>query len=182
VENPAAPSSYNPGPSSVNPAYILSTPSTAPLATPLASQQQFDWLKDGNSEPFAFLNANFDGSLNVDSVPQQWNQSSFWDDFGSFLVPQSNMSPFDASSAVPLESRLLFVPGAADNPMRRGVSLAEICTSAQLHLPSTAILISIDARVVESWLVGLPSTARDYARARIMALNDTNSMHHLRRR
>jgi hypothetical protein len=33
--------------------------------------------------------------------------------------------------------------------------------------------------VVESWLVGLPSTARDYARARIMALNDTNSTSHL---
>ena len=39
--------------------------------------------------------------------------------------------------------------------------------------------LTIDARVVESWLVGLPSTARDYARARIMALNDTNSMFRL---
>ena len=29
-----------------------------------------------------------------------------------------------------------------------------------------------DARVVESWLVGLPPRVRDFARARIMALND----------
>jgi hypothetical protein len=43
-------------------------------------------------------------------------------------------------------------------PMRQGVSLAEIY-----------------ARVVESWLVGLPGPTRDYARARILALHDSNS-------
>jgi hypothetical protein len=54
--------------------------------------------------------------------------------------------------------------------MRRGVSLAEICK----HFVEIAI-DNADARVVESWLVGLPSVTRDYARARILALNDSNS-------
>ncbi|MDA4809421.1 hypothetical protein NY486_26605, partial [Enterobacter hormaechei] len=47
---------------------------------------------------------------------------------------------------------------SSDRPMRQGVSLAEIY-----------------ARVVDSWLVGLTEHKRDYARARILALNDTNS-------
>ncbi|BEI84923.1 hypothetical protein CcaverHIS002_0503240 [Cutaneotrichosporon cavernicola] len=46
----------------------------------------------------------------------------------------------------------------SDKPMRWGVSLAEIY-----------------ARVVESWLVGLPGPTRDYARTRILALHDSNS-------
>jgi hypothetical protein len=120
----AGPSNYF-TPSSFAPAYTI--PTSTPLIDPIPDPSPFDWLKDGHSEPFAFLNTNFDVSSQVTSVPQQWNQSSFWDDFGSFLVPQSNMSPFDTTSTVPLESRLLFVPGATDNPMRRGVSLAEIC-------------------------------------------------------
>ena len=125
---PTGASDYGTTPTSLNPAFILPTANPVPL-TPLdTSDHQFDWLKDGHSEPFAFLNTSFDGSLNVDSVPQ-WNQNSFWDDFGSFLVPQTNMSPFDPTTSGPLESRLLYVTGTTDNPMRRGVSLAEICTS-----------------------------------------------------
>lgn len=129
-QTPAAgPSSYFNPSSSFTPAYALPTSASIPLTDPIPDVSTFDWLKDGHSEPFAFLNTNFDTSSNVASVPQQWNQSSFWDDFGSFLVPQSNMSPFDPATTVPLESRLLFVPGTSDNPMRRGVSLAEICMS-----------------------------------------------------
>lgn len=143
-----------------------------PIETPANGTGQFDWLKDGHSEPFAFLNTNFDSSQVVDSFPSQWTSTSFWDDFQSFLVPQINTSPFNPATATGLESRLMYVPGTTDNPMRRGVSLAEICESARR---SRGIADIADARVVESWLVGLPSTARDYARARIMALNDNNS-------
>lgn len=120
--------SYDPH-TSLNPAYLLPTPSTGNHPTPLPQQSQFDWVKDSNNEPFAFLNMSFDGSFPMDSTPAGWNANSFWDDFGSFLVPQSNTSPFDPSTTAGLESRLLYVPGASNNPMRRGVSLAEICES-----------------------------------------------------
>jgi hypothetical protein len=134
----AGPSTYDPGPSSVDPAFLMhSAPvypdntTPIPIGTPGAGNQ-FNWLKDGHSEPFAFLNTNFDSSqvVDVDSVPPQWTSNSFWDDFGSFLVPQMNMSPFNPGTTTGLESRLMYVPGTTDNPMRRGVSLAEICKSA----------------------------------------------------
>jgi len=132
----AGPSNYFTPPTSINPNYILPTANSIPIADPIPAVSPFDWLKYGNSEPFAFLNTNFDASTQVDAVPQTWNQSSFWDDFGSFLVPQSNMSPFDPTSTVPLDQRLLCLPGTTDNPMRRGVSLAEICMSWSLRTTS----------------------------------------------
>jgi hypothetical protein len=123
----AGPSNYSGTQPSVDPAYLLQPANPVIDPIPLETSTQYNWLKDGHSEPFAFLNTNFDSSLHVDAVPQQWNQTSFWDDFGSFLVPQMNTSPFDPTTAAGLESRLLYVPGATNNPMRRGVSLAEIC-------------------------------------------------------
>lgn len=111
----------------MNPAYLLRTSTSTSHSLQHGQQTQFDWLKDSNNEPFAFLNTNFDGSYPVDSTSTAWNPTSFWDDFGQFLVPQSNTSPFNPSVTAGLESRLLFVPGASNNPMRRGVSLAEIC-------------------------------------------------------
>lgn len=120
----------------VNPAYLMPTPSSGTHSTPHQQQSQFDWLKDGNNEPFAFLNTSFDGSYPVDPTQQAagWNSNSFWDDFGSFLIPQTNTSPFNPTPNAGLESRLLFVPGGSSNPMRRGVSLAEIC---ECHLLSS---------------------------------------------
>jgi hypothetical protein len=134
----AGPSTYDPGPPAVDPAYLMHhTPMFTdnampiPVDTPGIGTGQYDWLKDGHSEPFAFLNTNFDSSQVVDSVPTQWTSTSFWDDFQSFLVPQMNMSPFSPATATGLESRLMYVPGTTDNPMRRGVSLAEICESVR---------------------------------------------------
>jgi hypothetical protein len=148
----AGPSNYYAQPS-FTPAYTLPTTNSMPASDPIPTPSPFDWLKDGHSEPFAFLNTNFDLSSNVASVPQQWNQSSFWDDFGSFLVPQSNMSPFDPATTVPLESRLLFVPGTTSNPMRRGVSLAEICTSwGRAQAAETDVNRCESSRILARWI------------------------------
>lgn len=120
-------------------------PQVASMPQPL-----FDWPSAGGSGmPSAVLTTTADGSLAIDA-PQAPNAlaDDFWNDLSaSFSAGNLCFNP---------ASRVLFLN--SDTPMRQGVSLAEIY-----------------ARVVESWLVGLPGPTRDYARARILALHDSNS-------
>jgi hypothetical protein len=110
------------------------------------AQPLFDWPPAAGGMPSAVLTTTADGSLAIDTPQTQLgDMQDFWDDISASW-----------SGALNPASRVLFLN--SDKPMRQGVSLAEIY-----------------ARVVESWLVGLPGPTRDYARARILALHDSNS-------
>lgn len=106
--------------------------------------------------------------------------TDLWDDFdqifdirtptmsqGTGTTPAVGLGAAAAGASGVVQGRPLFY---GERPMRQGVSLAEICASTTAQ--SVQVELMPDARVVESWLVGLPSTSREYARARIMALND----------
>ncbi|WVR04527.1 hypothetical protein IAU60_001531 [Kwoniella sp. DSM 27419] len=125
------------------------------------SQPLYDWPGQfaTASHPSAFLNAGVDGSLAIDSSPHAWNNQSAHNIWNDLLQSLATGDQEDTSNLHHLNgnSRVLFIN--SDKPTRQGVSLAEIY-----------------ARVVESWLVGIPSTTRDHARARILALNDNNSV------
>lgn len=110
----------------------------------------FDWPSQIGT-PSAVLTHNSDGTLAIEEASQAVDTSlaDFWNDLSATFSTGENAA-FNPSS------RVIFLN--SDKPMRQGVSLAEIY-----------------ARVVESWLVGLPGPTRDYARARILALNDSNS-------
>lgn len=123
-------------------------------------QPLFDWPAGSqNGMPSAVLTTCADGSLTIEAPPpmQPVNMDSgstqFWNDLGDDFPSTSGQPLPPAFNAA---SRVLFLN--RDRPMRQGVSLAEIY-----------------ARVVESWFVGLPAHTREYARARILALNDSNS-------
>ncbi|OCF42363.1 hypothetical protein I317_03869 [Kwoniella heveanensis CBS 569] len=131
------------------------------LSTFAAPQPLYDWPGSFATHPSAFLTTGTDGTLAIDSFT--WNTGSannMWNDFAKSFgaMDQSEANDGSASShQLNSNSRVLFLN--SEKPMRQGVSLAEIY-----------------ARVVESWLVGIPSTTRDWARARILALNDNNSV------
>ncbi|WVF69879.1 hypothetical protein IAT40_004662 [Kwoniella sp. CBS 6097] len=133
------------------------------LSSFAAPQPLYDWPGSFATHPSAFLTTGTDGTLAIDSASFPWNTGStnnMWNDlaktFGTVDQDQSNDGPA-SSHQLNSNSRVLFLN--SEKPMRQGVSLAEIY-----------------ARVVESWLVGIPSTTRDWARARILALNDNNSV------
>lgn len=132
-----------------------STLFSSPFAQPL-----FDWPGAGSGMPSAVLTTTADGCLAIDA-PQASNPlvdgglQDFWNDLSASFSGNANGASGGQFSFNPA-SRVLFLN--SDKPMRQGVSLAEIY-----------------ARVVESWLVGLPGPTRDYARARILALHDSNS-------
>lgn len=119
------------------------------------TQPLFDWPASSQTAPSALLTANPDGSIAIDPASQPLNTdhtvSELWTDLSASFTPNSSSQP-----PIHPSSRVLILN--SDRPMRQGVSLAEIY-----------------ARVVESWLVGLPRPTRDYARARILAVNDSNS-------
>ncbi|WOO78412.1 uncharacterized protein LOC62_02G001959 [Vanrija pseudolonga] len=130
---------------------------TRPLFTTPFSQPLFDW-PDGNG-PTAVLTTTADGTLAIDASTEPLGGVSsaveeFWNSLSASFNPQAGSS---GAGSFNTGSRVLFL--SSDRPMRQGVSLAEIY-----------------ARVVDSWLVGLTEHKRDYARARILALNDTNSV------
>ncbi|WWC67807.1 uncharacterized protein I206_101721 [Kwoniella pini CBS 10737] len=124
-------------------------------------QPLYNWPGQFATQPSAFLTTNNDGSLAIDSQPFIWDDhstSDIWNDFAASFTNIDNSSVKENHNhQLNANSRVLFLN--TDKPTRQGVSLAEIY-----------------ARVVESWLVGIPSTTRDYARARILALNDNNSV------
>ncbi|WVQ97929.1 hypothetical protein IAU59_005048 [Kwoniella sp. CBS 9459] len=128
-----------------------------------APQPLYDWPGSFATHPSAFLTTGTDGTLAIDSAPFAWNTGSannMWNELAkTFAVADDNQLNDGAANSHQLNSnsRVLFLN--SEKPMRQGVSLAEIY-----------------ARVVESWLVGIPSTTRDWARARILALNDNNSV------
>jgi len=140
--------------------------SPADNARQLHSYQQqqplFEWPPpEGQSGMQAgVLTTCTNGNLTIDTPLQQVAVESgvaapFWSDPSqTFTSPTSGQT--GPSSAFNAGNRLLVLN--SDRPMRQGVSLSEIY-----------------ARVIESWLVGLPAQAREYARSRILALNDTNS-------
>jgi hypothetical protein len=123
-------------------------------------QPLFDWPagNQGNGMPSAVLTTCPDGSLAIDAPapPQQLSMDPSVAEFWNDLSANFNPSPTGQQPVFNPGSRVLFLN--SDRPMRQGVSLAEIY-----------------ARVVESWLVGLPGQTREYARARILALHDKNS-------
>ena len=126
--------------------------------------------------PSAHLTTFSDGSIAIDSTPFNWNgtlegeTTNIFDDFDHlFEPPPQAQTPHPPGNQLNGQSRVLFLNGK--QPIRHGVSLAEIC-ERRAHKTLVARTNLTDARVVESWLVGLPSAARDYARARIMALNN----------
>ncbi|WWD00421.1 hypothetical protein V866_007334 [Kwoniella sp. B9012] len=127
-------------------------------------QPLYNWPGQFATQPSAFLTTNIDGSLAIDSQPFLWNNQTTNDFLNDFTAPFTTSVNNDSSKQtvnhhhqLNANSRVLFLN--TEKPTRQGVSLAEIY-----------------ARVVESWLVGIPSTTRDYARARILALNDNNSV------
>ncbi|WVW78606.1 hypothetical protein I302_100565 [Kwoniella bestiolae CBS 10118] len=131
------------------------------LATP---QPLYNWPGSFATQPSAYLTTNIDGSLAIDSQPFLWNNQTTNDFLNEFTTPftdpitnDTSKQPQNHPHQLNANSRVLFLN--PEKPTRQGVSLAEIY-----------------ARVVESWLVGIPSTTRDYARARILALNDNNSV------
>ncbi|KAK8846865.1 hypothetical protein IAR55_005955 [Kwoniella newhampshirensis] len=163
---------------------IVNHPTPDPITTSIFSalpfaQPSYDWTSSLTQSSVsatttaaqlsAHLTTNTDGSLAIDSATLTWNTTDdMWSDLGLSFVQsphQTNGNAHHSSSAAAGcggggtggNSRLVFIN--SKEPMRQGVSLAEIY-----------------ARVVESWLVGIPSTTRDYARARILALNDNNSV------
>ncbi|WRT64917.1 uncharacterized protein IL334_001856 [Kwoniella shivajii] len=137
-------------------AFFPSLPNPQPL---------YNWPGQFSTQPSAFLTTNNDGTLAIDSTPFNWNDQStndMWNELAaSFAAASSEGTNKTNSHPLPPQlnanSRVLFLN--SERPTRQGVSLAEIY-----------------ARVVESWLVGIPSTTRDYARARILAQNDNNSV------
>ncbi|OCF58969.1 hypothetical protein L486_03466 [Kwoniella mangroviensis CBS 10435] len=135
--------------------FFLSSSNTQPL---------YNWPGQFATQPSAFLTTNIDGSLAIDSQPFLWNNQTTNDFLNDFTAPFTTSVNNDSCKQavnhhyqLNANSRVLFLN--TEKPTRQGVSLAEIY-----------------ARVVESWLVGIPSTTRDYARARILALNDNNSV------
>ncbi|WVQ84173.1 hypothetical protein IAT38_006320 [Cryptococcus sp. DSM 104549] len=129
-------------------------------------QPLYNWpanFAHNHNQPSAFLTSNMDGTLAIDPAPFNWGSNTSpgdqWEDFAlTFPSPENGSAGGKAGNhQFNSGSRVLFLSG--EKPMRQGVSLAEIY-----------------ARVVESWLVGIPSTTRDYARARILALNDNSSV------
>ncbi|WWC59396.1 uncharacterized protein I303_101951 [Kwoniella dejecticola CBS 10117] len=124
-------------------------------------QPLYNWPGQFATQPSAFLTTNNDGSLAIDSQPFVWDDQStsdIWNDFAASFTNTDNTNlKQNHNHQLNANSRVLFLN--TEKPTRQGVSLAEIY-----------------ARVVESWLVGIPSTTRDYARARILALNDSNSV------
>nr|XP_031858163.1 uncharacterized protein CI109_006405 [Kwoniella shandongensis]KAA5525235.1 hypothetical protein CI109_006405 [Kwoniella shandongensis] len=162
--------------------------------TGTGTAQTHTHTNDGNNLPSAYISTNPDGTLALDSTTLSWNTTianpqtahdhainDMWNDLEMSFVtsPHTQLngngnSTFNGQHTSGINgngngigggnipqlnsnSRVVFLN--SEKPTRQGVSLAEIY-----------------ARVVESWLVGIPSTTRDYARARILALNDNNSV------
>jgi hypothetical protein len=155
-------------------------PSSAFPAFPL--QGLYDWTTNPYlSNPSSLLTQCPDGSLAIDATAFGWNgqlepsTTDLWDDFDHILsTAGQDSTPAGHSHAhTANQSRVLFLNN--ERPMRQGVSLAEICE--WIGHSENKIKLMADARVVESWLVGLPPRVRDFARARIMALNDNKGLH-----
>ncbi|RSH90505.1 hypothetical protein EHS25_001110 [Saitozyma podzolica] len=157
--------SYNPGSTIADPQPTPFSVGSLFQQIPLPPQPLWDWPVASAAGPSAYLTTTPNGSLAIDSTPMLWSTDStettkLWDDIDMLFNPGTDAhfaTSLEPQPALSSGSRVLLLSG--DKPMRRGVSLAEIY-----------------ARVVESWLVGLPGPTRDFARARILAMNDNNTV------
>jgi hypothetical protein len=129
--------SYNPGSTIADPTPTPFSVGSLFQQIPLPPQPLWDWPVASAAGPSAYLTTTPNGSLAIDSTPMLWSTDStettkLWDDIDMLFNPGTDAhfaTSLEPQPALSSGSRVLLLSG--DKPMRRGVSLAEICESTR---------------------------------------------------